>query len=77
MTLDIFYTVIIYLLNLHLQTQGIQIIAVGIGRYVRTYELYNLATDQYHAFHISSYDNLTALAPNIVTKACGGIIITP
>ena len=55
-----------------LQTQGIQVIVVGVGRYIRTYEIYNMAYDQYHAFHIASYDNLTTLEPEIKAKACGG-----
>ena len=54
-----------------LQSQGIKVVAVGIGSNINTYELLNMAFDSSHAFTSNSFDTLNSLQKSIKDEACG------
>ena len=54
-----------------LQSQGIKVVAVGIGSNINTYELLNMAFDSSHAFTSNSFDTLNSLQKSIKDETCG------
>lgn len=54
------------------QSQGIKVVAIGIGSNINMAEILGMAYDSSHAFTVSSFDTLNTLQAEVKNETCVG-----